>query len=574
MANNVQVDVRSQLQKIIEELDRVQNKSKEVSKSFEDLGKKTGESIEDQTKKTETYFDSLTNFGRRAAEQMKSDFKSLLAINAVTDALKLSNQFRNSIKETIELGDTVRKLGNSFGIASSDFSKFQSNITKGLGNIGIGAETAAKTLEGLVGTGVKGEGAVLAYSKTAGQLASVSNSRGQEGEIAKGLANVLRARGTNVNDTGAMGQVAEDLRRVFLQTGKGPVETLNSMESLFSSMSKDMRSKTTTRGLANLAAASQVAGPNSTKFLEEMMGKSPIARMAFEAQGGKGVFNDKGIDLEKFGKFAKSIMGRIGGDPRLAAQTLGLSEDAAEGFIRLADSLDRVKAAQEGIEKSTGDLNSQYEKSKSLGEAFSGSVNRVKGMISGPTSGLQQSATDMLTKMSSSRTGALATVAGGAGLAALLGGFGMRGIGSALATGAAATAVTGQKPIPVFVVNMGMGGMGAGAAGAVGGLATKSPLLGLLGKAGLVAAAAGTGIAIGSDLNDKINTNKSIDSSTGMNLSAIGRVFNYWDKLLLSRFGVGVNAGIENARKLEVKIEAVDPKFKATVQRRGGSYGP
>jgi hypothetical protein len=73
-------------------------------------------------------------------------------------------------------------------------------MLKGLGEIGLGGEEAARALEGLGETQVRGESNLVEYSKTAGMLASIGGEKGKEGEISRGLAGVTQARGGDVND--------------------------------------------------------------------------------------------------------------------------------------------------------------------------------------------------------------------------------------------------------------------------------------------------------------------------------------------------------------------------------------
>lgn len=495
MSEPVQLSVRSELTKIIAELEGLRAKATEVSTAMQDTGQAVSDNIKNNTKKTETFFGSLRNLGRRAADQLRGDFKSLISINALTDAFKLSNQFRGAISETVNLSDAIRKLGGTFGIAGKDFVSFQSRMTQGLGALGMDSDVASRALEGLQSTRVRGQEQLTDYTATAGMLASVSRETGQEGAIAGGMARVIQARGGNVNDTKQMRALAEQLRRIFVETGKGPTESLKAMEDIFTNMPIDLRKALTPSAMTSLATASAVGGPGATKFLEEYLGKSPIARMAFEAQGGKGVFTEKGIDIEKFRAFSKAILSRVGGDPRLAAQTLGLSEDAAEGFVRLSESLDRVKDAQQRISKSTGDLTTQYKNSMTMGEAFKANINKVKSLLAQPLSWLTQKTTEVLSGASESTAGAAGVVAGGGVLAALLAGGGLRGIGAGIlgtvTRGAAAQAITGKEVQPVYVVNAAEISAGvATAAGAAGGVGT-------LGKVAGAAAAGFAGYEVG-----------------------------------------------------------------------------
>lgn len=569
--NRTEVTVRSELLKIVEDLKKIAEAQQQVGEGFKKTGEEVGNSTTEQTKRVQTAMDRMRGFGRRVADQLKSDFRSMLSISALGESMKLTEQFRGSIRETISLSDTIRKLGGVFGVAKKDFADFQGKLTKGMGDIGLSSESAARALEGLSQSGapVAGQASVGGYARTAGMLASTTRNQGRESDIARLIAQVIQARGGNVNDLKQIGAVAEDVRRVFNATGTGAEQTLNAMKSIFTNMSKDFRQKITTRGLANLAATATMAGPNSTKFLEEFLGKSPIARKAMEAQGFGGVISDKGLDVEKFREASKAVLGRIGMDPRKAAQTLGLSEEAAEGFLRLAESLDRVKAAQESVNSATGDLESQYRGSQTMGEAFRGSINRVKGLLSAPLGAVTQKGTDLLSEASQSDLGSAAVVGAGATAAALLAGFGLRGVGKGLggvAKGAAVEAATGRQVQPVYVVNaseIGSGGVGA-AAGAMG-MAGKAA--GVLGKAGGVLGAGVAGYEVGEALNSVIESKTQGVTQEGFQGNAIERLIFKLDQL------VGGDAAKRVvAAEQKVRVE-LNPKELREAKRPGRGGG-
>lgn len=568
MGQQVELSVRSELKKIVEDLERITQASKGVHDNMAKMGQEVGDSIDAQRKRTETYLTSLRRLSGRVAEQLRGDFKTLLSLGAVKESLNISNQFRGSIKEALTLSDTIRKLGTTFGIAGKDFASFQSRMMKGLGEVGLNSEVAANTLQGLSETPVRGQENLVQYSRTSGELASLSRQQGREGDIAKGIADVIRARGGDVNDVTEMRKVAEDLRRVYNATGKGPTDTLGAMKDIFTGMSKDFRKTISSSGLASLAAAGQVAGPNSTKFLEEYLSKSPIARMALEAQGFKGVVGNNGLNVEQFRKASKDILGRVGGDPRLAAQTLGISEEAAEGFIRLSASLDKVKTAQEAVRRSTGNIDEQYRQSLGLGEAFRANINKVKQMIAEPISWLSQGITSGLSKASESTGGALGVTAGGGLLAALLAGWGMKGIGrglgggmaSGLLTGAAVEGMTGRQVTPVYVVNAAE----IAAGGALGAAAQGGGIAAMLGKGGLGVGALAAGAGAGYMLNEKVV--EPVLKATGADKELTAVV-----QLLAQK--LGVLPQIVQARPQRVIVDLNKRDLKESKQpTRGSSY--
>lgn len=575
---SVELRVKSGLESLISDLDELKKKATEVNTEFGNLGKQTTSNLKKNTKEAETFLGNLGGYAGRVANQIKKDFKALMSVQSLAAGLSLSDQFKNSISETIELGNMIRKLGATFGIAGKDFATFQKNMTTGLGDIGLSSESAARALEGLSQTPVRGQENLIEYSKTAGQLSSLGREPGREGDIARSLARVIQARGLNPNNRGEMNALAESVRRVTIQTGQQPSQVLSNMEALFARMPEDLRKSISSTGLANLAAAQAVGGPNATKFLEEILGKSPIARMAFEAQGGRGIFGDDGIDIEKFKAFAASITGRVGGDPRLAAQTLGLSEEAAEGFVRLASSLDLVADAQDRIKKSTGSLAESYREAMGFGESFRANINRVKGNMSGLMETLLHGGAEGLSKASQSDIGSAAVVGGTGLLAALLTGGGIRGILGTVAKGAAAESITGEKVIPVYVTNAAEiaagSALGGGGSGALG---TAGKVLGgtALAVGGAVAAREAFSYVqektgpIGPSAQDTVDFAQSVGGDTG------GAVM---EKLVNAIIGLNnlLGANFDQVKRPQkVQVEMKSPMLKETPSpSRGSSVGP
>lgn len=569
MSDQVTLSVRSELQKIIDELAKVQASAEEVSKSLADTGKSVGDDLGKQTKKTETYFNKMRDIGRRSVDQLKKDFKSLLAVNALTESLKLSSQFSGSIKETVQLSDTIRKLGSTFGLASSQFSSFQNMLTKGLGQIGLSSEAGANALQGLAETPVRGQQALTEYAKTAGMLASISNQKGQEGDIAKGLSSVIVSRGGNVNDMGELKSASEDILRIRQATGKSATEAMRALSDLFSNSNPEFKKLIAQGGGVSMATAGLLGGQGATSFLERYLSLNKFERSGLEAQGlGKLIGQNGQLNSGAFASTIGEAKSRGQGDALAGLRTFGLSDEEAKGFMRLAEAIQNNGDVIEQARTKVVDLNQAYKQGMGLGESFRASINRVKGGLSGLLAPLTQGGTDMLQKASESNLGAGAVVAGGGALAALLAGYGLRGIGKGLgggiagvATGAAIEGATGRQVQPVYVVNAAE----IGGAGALGGLAGKAGGLGLLGKAIPLAGAAATGYMAGDYLGSKIEKtewgNKFYDKLADLLLSIPES---------MSRGGL---PGRE--REMRLKIELNKQELKKSVQpTRGASYGP
>ena len=231
----VNLSVRSELLKIIEDLDRIAKASGDVSEEMKKFGQGVGEEISRQTGETETMLGKIRSLSGRVAAQMRGDFKTLFSINALREGIKMSDQFRGTVREAFTLSDAIRKLGGIFGVTKSQFGSLQASMVRGMGEIGLSSETAARAIEGLSvsGTQVRGPQALLDYSRTAGQLASVTRQQGREGDIARAIAQVIQARGGDVNSMKEIAAVAEDVRRVFNATGAGAADTLQAMKTIF-----------------------------------------------------------------------------------------------------------------------------------------------------------------------------------------------------------------------------------------------------------------------------------------------------------------------------------------------------
>jgi hypothetical protein len=535
---------------VVDELKAIGDEAERTSSGLNSFANNVGKTTEKQIKNTETFLGRLRGMGSKIAKSMSEDFKALFSMAGVTEGLKLGNVFRENIKETFELSDTIRKLASIFGIAEDRFVGFQTKLTKGLGEIGLSSESAVNALKGLSETQVRGEEQLSEYAKAAGMLASIGGQKGQEGTIAKGMAGTLTAQGKNPNDINAMKSLSDDLRKSFNATGKTSTEVLSALESIMAKMPQDFRKALTTSGLVKMGTAAAIGGPNSTKFLEEYLGKSPIARKALEARGFKGVFGAGGLDTQKFRGAAKGVINQFPGDPRMMAQTLGLSEDAAEGFIRLYESLDKVDEAQAKMEKDTKALGDQYNASMTASEAFSASLNKLKASLATPiayttnfiTTGLQKafktSFDDLVNLLPAGlqssvggakkkiekylpdalnkNLGSTAVVAGGGVLAALMAGGGLKAImkmgqgkAGGIAERMAYETVTGAKVQDVYVVNANEIG------NATAGVGTEKKGAGFGTKLATGTAAFATGYGIGEILNSIPVVSDALDTAAG-----------------------------------------------------------
>lgn len=603
--SQVEVSVRSELGKIIEDLRRISEQAERTSDGMRNATEQVGGEQTRQIRQTGGFLSSLGGLSKRVARSIGDDFKTALNLGSLKAGLSLGNQFKENIAQTITLSDQVRKLGNVFGIANSRFSDFQAKLVKGLGQVGLSSDAATNSLKGLAETQVRGEDNLVEYSKVAGQLASVGQERGKEGAIAQGIASVIQARGQNPNDLGAMRNVAESLRKAYNATGKAPTEILATMQSLFAAMPEDLRKEIPTRGLMNLAVAGETAGPNSTAFLEEYLGKSPVARMGLDARGFKGVFGKEGLNTDQFRTAAAGLFKEFEGDKRLMAQTLGLSEEAAEGFVRLYEQLDRVAANQGKSQAAGGSLEGQYKGSRGMQEAFQSTIDRVKSQFAGPLAQATTTVTDLLNKAADSDLGSNAVAMGGGALAALLAGGGLNGIMGLVKEATFGQAkkslvqqATGREVQDVWVVNASDINSGKGLTdgladgiGAALGKMLPTILKGALATAGVAAAGVG-GYMLGGHLLKQDEEGKNIfgqekgmqynqwtgkmEEETipivelGKNIGELAAKFSLWVEKMQEAPGGQQQGGAGGPSRVKVEVEMKSKDLKATVEQNRG----
>ncbi len=494
VSNEVVLVGRAELDSIFQSLKKMTDQAQAGADEIGNFGKKTQENLSKVTKKTENDIKKTGGLLRRLASQLYSDFKGLMSLEALQGGLKLSSQFKGAIAESVTLSDTIRRLGGSFGIAKQDFGKFQASLSRGLGDIGASSESAANALQGLTGMGVKGKASIMNLSKGAVTLAGMGGEKGNEKQIAGLLGSTLRSQGKDVNDINSQKALIGEVTAAVTSTGKQASEILTAMDQIFSTMDKQLRGSVGPQGMAQMATMATMAGPMAAKGLQEYLSKSPIERMAMQAQGFNVMGKNGGIDIKKLQEFIKTTQQRTGMDPRKSLMTAGFSEEAAEGFVRLAEKTDDVQAAMTRLASASRDNEAAYRKSMGMMDSFRGSINTVKGRIEEWTQGLSQGITDVLSSQVGNIAGSSAVVGGGAILAATLAGGGLRGIGKGLAGTAggllkkeAMEGITGEKVQNVYVVNMSEMGKGGGVGSVASGIGLGTGAL----VAGGVAIAAG-----------------------------------------------------------------------------------
>ena len=599
--NEVILSAKADLQKVISALGAVENQAAHVSDSLGAAGKDIEKSLSSNAKNVERFLGSLAELGRRTADQLRGDFKTIFSIDDLKSKLKGSNQLKGAVDGAVELNNVIRKVGRTLGMVESDFSRFQAKLVQGLSEIGLGGEEATRALSGIAQTQVRGDDNIIGLAKSSSQLASIGGQQGQEGQIAKGIADVVAARGGNVNDKKQLQEVAEATRTSMNVTGKSPTQALEEMRAAFEGMATDFRQKIGAKGMANVQAAGAAAGPEAQRFLETFMKKGKLERLPQEYQGLNNIMSDKGLDMDRFERVMQGVVGRIGFDPRAAARTLGLGESEAEGALRLYQERDKVKEAQGRVNSQGGNLGEQFEQSRGLGEALKANINKTTGAIAAPLAKLTQGATTFLNETAKTKTGAAAVSIGGGILASLMAGGGLysilkggggakgiaQGTGSIMKTAGTAFAaeqVFGQKTMPVYVVNMpsdfggALGGAAKGASGVAESIGKLSKAADIIAKAGMISAAGALGFKLGELVEPAVT--KSLDVNTmgktseGFEGNAAERFFFKMDKILGGDMSKEFIRRQEQGNELTKRTnQLLEQQKQKTAQAKRGSTG-
>lgn len=524
--NKVELKVSTDLRKIIQDLEALQKKASGVSDQVRRVGDELDKNLGRANKRTEKGFERVRDMGRRLADQLRGYFSDIaketaMALEGAKKDLGLKQQFIDAAKGAVDFHDTIRKISATIGISTDRMSAFQQAATKAFASLGFSQGDAARAMEGLAGTQVRGEDNLISYGTTAAQLGNVGGQMGSTGEIARSLAEVLRARGVNQNDVGSMQKLSEDIRKILNATGTKPLEALQTMERMLTEMNPESRKKIGPEALRNLAAVSAVAGPDIVALVKDLVARPTLTNLPAAMQGAGKLFGAGGFDFDALQKF-KGTGSRIGFDQISSFQTAGLSEGGARGLIQLLEHLDDARAKQNSMAGMGGDLGSQNRSSRGLAENWDATKNQIHGAIGGFAAPAIGAVSDKLAERSKTTAGSMLTMGEGF-IAAAAGSYGLTqlakymgkgklgGIGSFVESGTKAAAleqITGMKTTPVYVVNFSElgGGIGAGAAGGLGGAAASLTKAGdLLGKASLIMAAGAAGYEVGTFLNDMID---------------------------------------------------------------------
>lgn len=597
MAETVSLSVQADLRRVQADIEGLGKRAALVAQQVKRVGDELDKNLQRNTKVTEQHFERLRDLGRRLADQLRGYFASIAtqtaqSLESVKKNLGLKQQFIDATKSAVELHDVIRKLGGSLDIANGRLGDFQRNITKAFTEAGFGADAAGRALTGIAGTRVSGEEASQHYALQATKLAQAGGQTGQEGEIAREIANNLRLRGIDQNDLKAVDAVVNSVR------GRNPLDKLQGQNALYGAMEPQNRGQYSPQTMAGFAAVRKEAGPEIDAFLAKMS-QGWLNTLPAKAQGLGKIMGPNGINFDEVLKHP-GVFNRLGKDTAASGATFGLSPEEAKGAYALYVHAKRARKAQDEARNRGGSLDEDVEETRGLGESAEAVKNRIGGKIQNLVSRPLGTINDLLNKASKSDLGSAAVMGGGflaaaggalaAGkLASKLGGKGGAGAAvSSIAKAGMVEQITGQKTMPVYVVNVAeFGLLGGGVGGAANGAASMTSAAGKLANAAKLLGAAGIGLAAGEGINWLMTDNKT-DERTGVGGNKLARL---WADMASSKFGdiarsIGINltdyAGTQediarNQQAIEEKKMEMRKRGKQLAKpsraRRGESFG-
>lgn len=537
---DVEIKVKANLTEISDGLKKISKEAKEASGDISDAGKQNAETLDNVSNKAKRNVFDLRAVSKDFLGDISQSLKKIGALSAAGLSFKFAKGIKEAIDETNDLTDTFKKLGNVFDMSKEKFGSMQSGMVKGLSLIGQSAGVVTDTLMALKETPVRGEENITEYAKTSAKLASISGTKEDQGAIAKGLSDVLLAQGKDPNDLRLVRALGETVRNIYNATGRDPQDILTETTSIFQKMPKDLRNKITPDTLGTIFAARTAGGENTTKFIEEYMGKSKLERMVFDQFGGGNLIKDGKLDVEQFKKFSQNATSLIGIDPRKSAEVLGISPEAAEGMMRLGERLESVNDIMKKISNPIGDLNDQFKDSLTLTEALSSNFSRLNSSMSDVIPKANNFLTDLF--KGTAETDFVNSAAGSASVGAVGAGAGLVGAGAGLGMiPAAAAAAAGSVALGALSIGAGVGGA-----------------LGYFAQPGV------------SSVLDRSTTGTTSEGYTG---NSIDRLIFKLDELLGSPTGISDKFYENKERDIKVKIEMEKTEnLRARIENRGASY--
>jgi hypothetical protein len=440
----VEVEVKSQLSKIVEDLQSITKAAKSVSEAIKKGTGDVGEEVDKQNKRVQGGLEKMATTGRKIADRMRQDFLSLGTIMAAQGGFALGKQLEKAAAGAITASDAIHRYGGILGIAKSNFVDFESQAVSSLGHIGLSADVLAQTMKGLSETTVRGSAMTQMYAENAGELASITGERGNESSIAKSIAGAIVAQGGNANDPKQVAAMVAQVLQISRTSGGTASGNAESLRNLYTGTNQAFQGFLRNGGATTLAAAEKSA-PGSSAFFEDYLGKNQFMNARADAQG---IGNILGANGQINASQVQSIMAQAtatGGGKAQAGLEMqfGMTQDQAQAFMRLSEALKTTGNEINTAKSQIFNLNTEFATTKTLMDNLTGSFENFWSKLIPVTAALTEGASRVLGNASQSAAGsAIVTGASAVGAAGGVGSGISLVTGGGVAGGVATSAIT------------------------------------------------------------------------------------------------------------------------------------
>lgn len=491
--SNAVLEVETKLDSLMKGLNEIKRTSEQVGSSFTNLGKQVGDSLRDQSRRTEDYLNHLGNFGRNVAESIKNEFQALLGVGGILGTFKLGEVLEKSIAASSNLTTVLARMRQSLHLNVQQTDELKSSFVKAFAAARLGAQDAANALEGLQGKGITNLEVLKNIAFTSARIATARGERGAAGKVSGGVVDLLQAQGINPNkNPEAVSSLLDSIVKVSTVTGKKATEVEEAYRRIIDATVAEKKKALTPAGLAQTTLISTVLGPQFSSLIESVNKTPDIFKGVL--RDFKGIVKPNGeYDLGRLYQALQTAK-RSGLGTTVAAQTYGFDEKTASAiqtainnYNDLSPLLNQYQSAQVDLNQATYDGMSAMEKLGSIVDVASAQVKEWGDALLGTFDSIRLFG-KALGGISGSGTASTAATAGGIGLAAYLAGkfspniLRLFGIGGGAAAAGEAAFGTSAAFIP-------------GAAGAAAGIG----LGGVAAAGGVGLAAYGAANALGAD---------------------------------------------------------------------------
>lgn len=586
------------------EAEKTQKKVSEEAKKTSENHRKSQQEIQSNAGKTSKM---LGDFAKKFKENtLDNIYKGSVVAGATALAAGVKSSVSDAKKSILDLDKVVARMGSRFDLSADKLSKMRKEFNRlgketgvNSGDIAVGGELLFKNKGNIEGIDS------IAKASAIGDMSA--------GEITRGVVDYLKAMNKDLSE----GNISETLTSVSAMTRSGD---LNYQEAL-SALTQNAASKNKL-GLSDRESAGLIAGATSVgqdrevsvSGINAILSKSAEGFFADSGLGAmlgiKGGFTTDGkFDLGKLKEASQSFnsQGFSKSEYTKLLQGAGLSGDEAEGLYSILSQFDKFEGAFKKTVNDNKSLNEAFEQEtdnlgqnlKKFNQSLSKATDEVLGPWSKVASNLLQgkfgkAASGSIDAIGESASGVMdnkAAIATGLGALALggmlskkLGLFGGNAIKGQVKS-KAFEAATGKEVQNVFLINpediaaqLNKDGalsslkafkdgkigqvLGRGANKALG---LGKSVMGRLGPAAGVGAAAYVGYKAGEALEGVIDSNTQGKSSDGaFEGNIVERLFYKLDSLFGGDNAKVIQQANQQANKIHIELEDRTGRFGAT----------